>query len=411
MIEKKEAIQAREKGLGYLQAYNYAMAAIEFIRAIEAGDARSYAHLGQLLYDGNWTKDGNLDVNGALKHWETGMKKGDEFCTELFQKHKDEFIKHPVSLKFPNGDCYKGDVNEAGEPHGSGHMKYNLNGYFADYDGMWENGERSGKGHYHRFSKGGGASHSYDYKGEWLHDKEHGMGVAIENDEVGIHLSTVTEKYTGAFREGKRHGHGVVEKDSFDGNFSCGKDHFEGEFEAGQCVGHGVMKYANGDRFEGAFRGYFEKHGHGTYTFKDGLSFEGDWNNGGFVTDSFKSSGMQGMPILLVTERHHGFDYSHMGTFLIPVRGEGIAYYEKAAVITKDSDFKMEGSGIKILGVTPDSVTFVVRPAFRKEKSPLTVTIHRGQSLKYEDSHKATATIYDEDYDYTIENILEVSCC
>lgn len=411
MQDKKDALQAREKGLNHIQEYNFAMAAIEFIRAIEAGDAQSYAHLGQLLYDGNWTKDGSSDVNGALKHWETGMKLGDALCKDLYEKHKDEFIKNPVSVKFPNGDRYKGDVNEAGQPHGSGHMKYNLNGYYADYDGMWKNGERSGKGHYHRFSKGGGASHSYDYNGEWLHDKEHGFGVATENDEVGIHLSMVSEKYTGEFREGKRHGHGVVEKDGFDGDFTCGKDHFEGKFEAGQCAGHGVMKYANGDSFEGEFRGYFEKHGHGIYTFRNGLSFEGDWQNGGFVTESFKSSGMQGLPILMVTERHHGFDYSQMGTFLIPVKGEGMAYYEEAAVITKDRDFKMDGTGLEILGVTPDSVTIKVKEEFRKEKTPLTVTINRGQTQKFEYTKETKATIYDEDYDYTIEHTLEVSCC
>lgn len=44
MQDKKDALQAREKGLSYIQEYNFAMAAIEFMRAIEAGDAQSYCY-------------------------------------------------------------------------------------------------------------------------------------------------------------------------------------------------------------------------------------------------------------------------------------------------------------------------------------------------------------------------------
>ena len=89
-------------------------------------------------------------------------------------------------IKFKNGDCYNGEVNAEGQPHGSGHMDYNLNGYYAEYDGQWKDGKRCGKGHYYRFSKGGGARHSYDYKGEWFDDKEHGQGVSENSDETGI---------------------------------------------------------------------------------------------------------------------------------------------------------------------------------------------------------------------------------
>lgn len=404
------AEQHREKGLKYMDKYNYSMAAIEFIRAVNAGDARSYAYLGQLLYDGEWTRDGNQDVNGALGYWKAGMESGDELCKKLYEEHKEEYIKHPTEVKFKNGDRYKGDVNSDGLPHGSGHMSYKLNGYYADYDGMWENGERSGKGHYRRSSKGGGASHRYEYTGEWLHDKEHGYGTAEESDEVGVHLSTVTEVYTGEFREGRRHGHGVVVRDSFDGSFANGKDRFEGEFEGGRTIGHGVWEYANGDRFEGEFKDYFVQHGHGAYTFKDGFGFEGEWQDGRFVSDSFKSTCLQEMPILIVTEHHSGFDYNKTGTFLIPVKEAGKALYEKAAVISKDSSFNMNGTGIMILAVTPDSVTVRVDACFTKDSSPVETTIKRGQSLTFEDSRKATATIYDEDYDYTIESSLVLSC-
>ena len=408
--QKSSAEQHREKGLRYIGEFNYSMAAIEFIRAVEDGDARAYAHLGQMLYDGDWTRDGNQDVNGALGYWKAGMEKGDDLCTKLYDEHKAEFIKHPTEVKFKNGDRYKGDVNDEGQPHGSGHMSYKLNGYYADYDGMWVNGERSGKGHYRRFSKGGGARHSYEYTGEWLHDKEHGFGTATESDEMGVHLSTVTEEYTGEFREGRRHGHGVVVKDNFDGNFANGTDRFEGEFEEGRTIGHGVWEYANGDRFEGEFKDYFVQHGHGLYTFNDGIGFEGEWQDGRFVSESFKSTCLQEMPILIVTEHHSGFDYNRTGTFLIPAKETGKALYEKAAVIGKDNSFNMNGTGITILAVTPDSVTVKVDACFTKDGVAAEATVSRGQTLKFENVRKATATIYDEDYDYTIAGSLVLRC-
>ena len=145
-----------------------------------------------------------------------------EFCifvgtNPLIMSNKTE------EIRFKNGDVYKGQVNQDGQPHGRGVMDYNLNGYYATYEGMWENGERSGKGHYYKFSKGGGARHSYDYDGEWLHDLQEGKGVETISDERGIHLSTVREVYKGGFKEGKRHGHGVIVKDNFTGSFSDGQ--------------------------------------------------------------------------------------------------------------------------------------------------------------------------------------------
>ena len=95
-------------------------------------------------------------------------------------------------IKFENGDCYEGEVNSERQPHGKGHMDYNLNGYYGEYDGQWQNGKRSGKGHYHQFSKGG-RRYVYDYKGEWLDDKEHGQGVAMNSSEKGVHCATVSE--------------------------------------------------------------------------------------------------------------------------------------------------------------------------------------------------------------------------
>lgn len=305
---------------------------------------------------------------------------------------------------------YEGEVNLLGQPNGLGKMDYKLNGYYGTYEGQWVKGKRCGKGVFHKFSKGGGASHSYNYEGEWLDDLQHGQGVEEKSDEIGIHLSTVTEVYTGGFKEGNRHGHGVIVRDGFDGHFASGKDRFEGEFEDGKTIGHGVWEYANGDRFEGEFEAYGMKQGHGVYTFRDGLRFEGEWKNGVFDTDSFQADSSLDTPILLVTEHHSGFDYNKTGTFLIPVRKKGIAYYEQAAAISKDSSFDMDKTGLYILDVTTDSVTLEIRGVFYKDGKPSQVTLRRGDNVKIEDSHRATATIYDDDYDYTICDSIILSC-
>ena len=94
-----------------------------------------------------------------------------------------------ATFKYPNGNVYTGEVNDAGQPHGRGHMDYKISGYIAEYDGMWENGVRSGKGHYHKFSTGGGARYSYDYDGDWLSDLQHGEGVEKDSREQGVHAA------------------------------------------------------------------------------------------------------------------------------------------------------------------------------------------------------------------------------
>jgi hypothetical protein len=78
--------------------------------------------------------------------------------------------------------------------------------------------------------------------------------------------------------------------------------------------------------------------------------------------------------------------------------------------ISKDSSFNMKGSGINIMAVTPDSVTIEVKAKFFADNTAQQVIIHRGESLQFKDARRSTATIYDEDYDYTIEDSLEVKC-
>lgn len=391
----------------YHKEYNYAMAFMEFSEAADQGIAEAYVYLGEMLYNGDFTADSNPDVNGALDYWKEGMEKGDAKCAELYEEHKDELRHDPQIIKFENGDCYNGDVNAAGQPHGSGHMDYNLNGYFGVYDGLWSNGKRCGKGHYHQVSKSA-RRYVYDYNGEWLDDKEHGYGTAMNSSEKGMHCTTVSETYTGEFREGMRHGHGVIVEDNFDGSFRDGQNRFEGEFVDGKIVGHGTWDYANGDHFEGEFvNGY--KNGHGIYTFANGLKFEGEWKDNGFLIATYQADPSLKTPTLLVTEHRSGFDYNYTGTFLL-VAQKGKMCYENAATIHKDSSFEMDNGYINITKVTPDSVTYEVKGTFKHDSKPSYETILRGETKEYKDSRNCTATIYGDDYDYTVESWLKISC-
>ena len=311
------------------------------------------------------------------------------------------------TIQYKNGNSYKGDVDAEGLPHGYGCMDYKLNGCCGKYKGQWEHGKRSGTGHYYEFTKAG-ARHTCDYEGEWLNDMEHGQGVATKSDERGIHLTLVTEVYTGTFRNGKRHGKGTVEVDHFTGYFTNGVDQFDGEFADGKKQGHGTWHYANGDTFECEYDKNWEN-GHGKYTFKNGLYYEGDWKDGCLIVETFMPDPSIKTPALIVEEHHHGFDYTKQGRFLIIAKKEGFFNYKDAAHLW-NSSLGDDGKGIDILELTADSVSYIVRGCFMSDSEEIIDTIHRGETKEYVDERKCTATIYGDDYDYTIDDSLKIIC-
>lgn len=399
------------------QPYN----ALEHLdKGADMGDAEAFAFFGLYFYDGYDSADGKPEIAEALDLWEQGMEKGSEYCAELYEKHKDEYFgepSDPQEIEFENGDHYKGDVNAEGQPHGIGHMDYNLNGYFGEYDGQWKNGKRCGRGHYQKTNKGFGARYSYDYQGEWLDDMMHGQGTATQTEETGIHLSRISETYTGGFRQGKYHGHGVFIKDHFDGEFRDGVDRFEGDFVDGAAIGLGVWEYANGDRFEGEFAFYGKPsafytpiiiNGHGVYTSANGQHFEGEWEDNHFLPESYQPDPSLETPTLLVSEHHEGLDWSYSGTFLMPAK-VGMMRYDEAAAIS-NSDFRMNEGFLKILKVTSDSVTYEVKSVFTPDRKAFKDTIHRGETKEYKDSSEHTVTIEGDEIEYTHEDSLVVFC-
>lgn len=384
------------------------LATIDFASAFNMGDIESLSHLGELAYQGYESSTGEPDVNQALEYWKHGMEQGDEECARLYEEHRMELIPEDAIEKDFEEGKYTGALNDNGLPHGNGHMEYKLNGYWGDYYGEWRDGKRCGKGKYSECSKGGGARHSYEYIGEWLDNKEHGQGMSTKVDETGIHLSSITEKYTGEFRKGNRNGHGVLLKSSYDGEFSGAPNRFEGEFQNGGLCGQGTCQYANGDFYEGEFIGN-RKHGHGIYTYADGLVIEGNWDYDNLDYNNFRCKPEPKTPVCVITTYDQGFDYSQGATFLVMTKVGDIKNGD-AILLKQGYRFNPDETLIKILEITGDSLTYEIDKLYFDDNKSHVDTIRRGEKKSYKSEKDSYATIYDERYDYIIVHEFTIVC-
>ncbi len=384
------------------------LATIDFTSAFNMGDIESLSHLGELAYQGYESSTGEPDVNQALEYWKHGMEHGDEECARLYEEHRMELIPEDAIEKDFEEGKYTGALNDDGLPHGNGHMEYKLNGYWGDYYGEWRDGKRCGKGKYSECSKGGGARHSYEYVGEWLDNKEHGQGKSTKVNETGIHLSSITEKYTGEFREGNRNGHGVLLKSSYDGEYSGAPNRFEGEFKNGGLCGQGTCQYATGDFYEGEFIGN-RKHGHGIYTYADGLVIEGNWDYDNLDYDNFRCKPEPKTPVCVITTYDQGFDYSQGASFLVMTRVGDIKNSD-AILLKQGYRFNPDETLIKILEITGDSLTYEIDKLYFDDNKSHVDTIRRGEKKSYKSERDTYATIYDEKYDYTIVHEITIVC-
>ena len=144
----------------------------------------------------------------------------------------------------------------------------------------------------------------------------------VEGDCVngkGTMVFSTGHKYTGGFKDGVRHGEGVllmpgnrkivgvwVENEIREGKFTNsdgtiyeGQWEFRerngqgtmswpdgrkyvGEFKLGARTGQGTMTYPDGQKYSGEFKDG-EKHGHGTLIYADGKTVEGKFKNGELV--------------------------------------------------------------------------------------------------------------------------------
>jgi clan AA aspartic protease (TIGR02281 family) len=182
-------------------------------------------------------------------------------------------------------------------------------------EGTWKNGKLEGKVKI-EFASGD------KYEGQMLDDKKNGVGkYTFKNGsfQEGKYINdTLTgivsiknsngDKYAGYWKNGKRNGAGKFEK--LDGYFEEGKYindqlngyativfsnkgkfsvKYVGYMNNGVFEGNGVYYYANGDKFEGNWKGNKEN-GPGTYYYQKGGTLKGIWNDGVFISGSDASN-------------------------------------------------------------------------------------------------------------------------
>jgi len=202
----------------------------------------------------------------------------------------------PILAKCIKGDCkngpgiyddskgnkYIGNFKD-GDRHGEGSMTWDVG---DTYKGQWVKNKMHGKGTYYRnknftytgnFKAGiieGQGTAKYTngvtYTGEWKNNTRHGQGTLVDNKG---------NKFTGQFINGKQ-GQGVVTK-------AQTKVKTKG-CVTGNCKnGSGKLRYKNGDVYEGNFKDTY-RHGKGSYTWKSGGKFVGEWIKDRAVKGTYK---------------------------------------------------------------------------------------------------------------------------
>lgn len=155
---------------------------------------------------------------------------------------------------------YEGEVNDMDEPHGMGkfiHKSYRSNESYT-YEGEFRNGKRHGRG----VLIEGHAPYEDRYEGEWENDMRDGYGIQV------YYYGAV---YEGQWKRNKHHGYGVLKEK--DGTV------YEGEiFDMGMISGRGKITYPNGETYEGDIKGA-KRHGHGVMTYQDGRVVDRQWLN------------------------------------------------------------------------------------------------------------------------------------
>eukprot|EP00741_Cyanophora_paradoxa_P004025 tig00000754_g3910.t1 len=251
--------------------------------------------------DSWWVDEGR--ARHVIKYW------GD-FNPELLMQGRGEFA-------YDGGDRYVGEWRE-GKKHGRGSLYYG-DGY-SSYVGEWREGTQNGRGRfvygdaavgnedehckkYHSFAaKSDGSCGGGEYEGMWKDGKKHGHGVLrwgnfsgefsgpLANDyspeslvvrharkryafgakKSQMEISRNFYVYVGDWDEDERHGRGVYT--DIEGNS------YEGAWHRGLLHGRGVWRGAFGDSYEGDFANN-RRHGRGRYANVDGSVYEGPWWN------------------------------------------------------------------------------------------------------------------------------------
>jgi len=129
-----------------------------------------------------------------------------------------------------------------------------LNG--DDYEGQWKNGLRHGTGVLQ--------TKEYTFTGPWSKDVKQGKGTVQYTDG---------SSYEGNFVDGKRHGKGIYSSPT---GFVKS---YAGEWLFDAREGSGEITFSTGDKYEGPIA-FGQPHGNGRMLLANGMIFAGKWNCG-----------------------------------------------------------------------------------------------------------------------------------
>jgi len=87
---------------------------------------------------------------------------------------------------------------------------------------------------------------------------------------TGVYMYKDGSKYSGEFKNGKRHGFGNLKL--------SGGTEFIGQSKQDVFYGNGTIMYPSGDKYVGEIKNN-KRNGKGTYTFKNGLTSSGEWKD------------------------------------------------------------------------------------------------------------------------------------
>lgn len=210
--------------------------------------------------------------NGAGTYY---WPNGDVFEGEWLN---DEPVKGVLKLAIlnenmePDTVAYEGSFSD-GSLYGFATERSNL----LNYDGMWTQNKKSGKG-VATWADG------RKYDGEWSNDKRNGHGTCTLSNG---------DKYEGEWKDNAKSGKAAVElangnkyegvyiNDRLEGHvvYSYGNgDKYDGNYKDDSMSGHGVYTFATGDLYDGEWKGNL-KNGHGVLKLAKGESYDGNWKN------------------------------------------------------------------------------------------------------------------------------------
>ena len=215
----------------------------------EAENATSALHQDEIAVPGD---DGNgRDVSGDYNDEGIGDYSLSMMMSTSEPVKPPDCNKEVFSVKFANGDAYKGQFKD-GFFNGWGVYTY-ANGDV--YEGAFKDDMRDGNGTITFANKD-------KYIGEFKKGEQSGKGTIIYHNG---------NRYVGDFKDGIRYGKGIM-------RFASG-DIYMGMFNGDSRNGKGTYIYSDGAKYIGEFS-HGKKHGNGRYIYKSGEEYIGEFRDG-----------------------------------------------------------------------------------------------------------------------------------